>query len=184
MQKVIFSAIVSAWLILSGVISRVITGGSRIDGLLLIWLLIALTPFLLRPLNGLQRCFNPSACMLRRHAHRTFVHLSPFQPTVGLSPARVEWFWQGVNHATAEALKSEQVSVVISSHLLTASRIRRFKAYLPLNHCRTHVIHVPFTPLARAVMQLEILFAQWRWRVPSRTTWPVLIIRKKSLRAK
>lgn len=182
MQNVFFSAIISVWLLLSGIISLVITGGTRMDGLLLIGLLIALTPFLLRPLNRLQRCFNSSACILRRHKHRTFVHLSPFQPTVGLSPARVCWFWQGVNQATVTALKSQQGSVVISSHLLTASRVRRIRAGLPPRHYHSHVISVPFKPLPRAVMQLEILFAQWRWRMPLRTIWPVLVIRKKSLR--
>lgn len=118
--------------------------------------------------------------MLSRRKRIT-VHLSPCQPTVGLTRERVSWFWSGVNEAAESALQ-EGKTVVIASHLLTPVRTARLRAYLTARGCSycSRLTSVPFSDSARALMQLEILFRQWRWRCPSRSEWPVMLLRKSS----
>jgi len=109
------------------------------------------------------------------------VHLAPWQPTTDLTPARVCLFWQSVNASTCQALETHR-TVIISSHLLTGIRARRLLAHTTEYGLtvRSRIYQIPFTPWKRALMQLEILFRQWRWRSVFRTTWPVLVLRRKS----
>ncbi len=178
MQRVVICGIILCWGLVSYGISALITGYQ--DGMVYIWGLVLLSPFSLRAVNLVQRRLINRPCILSHHKHksRTFVHLHPGQPTVSISSRRVVWFWNGVLDSVAEALRDNENTVVIASHLLTSCRIKRIRRHLRSGCYRSHVVHVPFTPAARAVMQLEILLAQWRWRVPSRTIWPVLVIRK------
>lgn len=178
MQKVVVCGIILSWGLVSYGLSVLITGYQ--DGMVYVWGLILVSPFSLRAANWMQRRLVNRPCILSHHKRksRTFVHLSPDQPTVSITSERVVWFWEGVLDSMTEALRRNENTVVIASHLLTPKRIKRIRKHLQPGFYRTHVLHVPFTPGARAVMQLEILLSQWRWRVPSRTVWPVLVIRK------
>lgn len=178
MQRVVVSGIILCWGLISYGLSTLITGYQ--DGTVYIWELVLMSPFSLRVVNWIQRRLVNQPCILSHHSRksRIFVHLSPNQPTVSISSGRVSWFWKGVLDSVAEALRGNKQTVVVASHLLTPYRIKRIRRHLQPGCYRIHVMHVPFTPAARAVMQLEILLAQWRWRVPSRTVWSVLVIRK------
>lgn len=178
MQRVIFCGIILCWSLVSYGLSTLITGYR--EGIIIIWLLILVSPFYLRAVHQLQRRLINRPCILNHHKHksRMFLHLHPGQPTVGISSERVVWFWNGMLESVAKALRENDKNLVIASHLLTSCRIKRIRESLQPGFYRSHVIYVPFTPAARAVMQLEILLAQWRWRVPSRTVWPVLVIQK------
>ncbi len=105
----------------------------------------------------------------------------PWQPTTDLTPERVNHFWQSVNASTCLALEKHH-TVIISSHLLTGNRARRLLACIEENGLtvQQRTYRIPFTPAMRALMQLEILFRQWRWRTDFRTYWPVLILRSKT----
>jgi galactose-1-phosphate uridylyltransferase len=70
--------------------------------------------------------------------------------------------------------------VVIASHLLTNHRAQRIIATLPSGEYQFRLTSVPFKPSARAILQLEVLFTQWRWIDVKRAKWPVLVIRIKS----
>jgi hypothetical protein len=180
MQRLVVSGIILCWGLVSYGLIALITGYQ--DGMVYLWGLVLLSPFSLRVVNWMQRRLINQPCILSYHkrSSRIFVHLSPNQPTVSISSERVAWFWNGVLTSIEDALSGRENTIVIASHLLTSYRIKRIRRHLQIQagHYRSHVIHVPFTPAARAVMQLEILLAQWRWRVPSRTLWPVLVIRK------
>ncbi|MGC0788749.1 pili assembly chaperone [Pantoea agglomerans] len=147
---------------------------------LTLWMLTAASPFMLRPLDWLTRQLLRKPCMLSSRKRIT-VHLSPWQPTVGLTPERVSWFWSGVYEAAESALQ-EGKTIVIASHLLTPVRAARLRAYLTAQgwSYRSRLTSVPFRDAARALMQLEILFRQWRWRCPLRSEWPVMLLRKSS----
>ncbi|REC91455.1 pili assembly chaperone [Pantoea ananatis] len=178
MQQRLVALYLLLWLALSGSISLVISSGC--DAFFFVWLLTALSPFLLRPLDWLTRQLLRKPCMLSRRKRIT-VHLSSWQPTVGLTPERVRWFWSGVFEFAEEAL-AEGKTVVVASHLLTPARAARLRACLEARgwSYRSRLTSVPFRDSARALMQLEILFRQWRWRCPSRTRWPVMLLRKSS----
>ncbi|WP_168385859.1 hypothetical protein [Erwinia amylovora] len=179
MQQAIIVAFFIIWLGISGGVSVMYTSGT--GWLLLVWPLIFCIPFLLRPLGWIERQFRPNLSLVSRRKGRPYVHLSPWQPTVRLSAPQVRAFWSSVNQSTCEALQKNR-TVVVSSHLLTANRAGRLQAHLAESgrHFRCRVFSVPFTPAAKAVMQLEILFRQWRWRSPSASDWPVMVIRNKS----
>lgn len=166
------------WLTLTLAFSLLTPAGP--GGVLTLWMLTAASPFLFRPLDWITRQFFRSPCLLSRKKRIT-VHLSPWQPTVGLTPERVIWFWSGV-YVAAETALQEGKSVVIASHLLTPVRAARIRRYLsargPTYHCR--LTSVPFRDSARAMMQLEILLRQWRWHCPSRSEWPVMLLKKTS----
>lgn len=178
MQSVVVCGIFLCWGLISYGLSTLITEYQ--DGTVLVWGLVLMSPFSLRIVNRIHRRLVNRPCILSHHRHksRIFVHLSPNQPTVSISSGRVAWFWKGVLDSVAEALRGDEQTVVVASHLLTSCRIKRIRESLQPGCYRSHVIYVPFTPAARAVMQLEILLAHWRWRIPSRTVWPVLVIRK------
>ncbi|UWS28906.1 hypothetical protein [Erwinia pyrifoliae] len=179
MQQAIIVAFFIIWLGISAGVSILYTSGT--GWLLLVWPLILSMPFLLRPLGWLERQFRPNLSLISRRKGRAYVHLSPWQPTVRLSAQQIRAFWSSVNRSTCEALQKNR-TVIVSSHLLTTNRATRLKAHLAESgrHFRCRAFSVPFTPAARAVMQLEILFRQWRWRSPARKVWPVMVIRKKS----
>ncbi|MBD8197354.1 pili assembly chaperone [Pantoea agglomerans] len=166
------------WLTLTLAFSLLTPAGP--GGVLTLWMLTAASPFLLRPFDWLTRQLLRKPCMLSRRKRIT-VHLSPCQPTVGLTRERVSWFWSGVNEAAESALQ-EGKTVVIASHLLTPVRTARLRAYLTARGCSycSRLTSVPFSDSARALMQLEILFRQWRWRCPSRSEWPVMLLWKSS----
>ncbi|MBD8127715.1 pili assembly chaperone [Pantoea agglomerans] len=166
------------WLTLTLAFSLLTPAGP--GGVLTLWMLTAASPFMLRPLDCVTRQFYRRPCLLSRKKRIT-VHLSPWQPTVGLTPERVSWFWSGVYEAAESALQ-EGKTVVIASHLLTPVRATRLRAYLTARGWSYHsrLTSVPFRDSARAMMQLEILLRQWRWRCPSRSEWPVMLLRKSS----
>lgn len=178
MQQRLIILILVLWLALTLAFSLLTPAGP--GDVLTLWMLTAASPFLLRPLDWLMRQLWRRPCLLSRKKRIT-VHLSPWQPTVGLTPERVSWFWSGVYEAAESALQ-EGKSVVIASHLLTPVRAARLRAYLTAQgwSYRSRLTRVPFRDAARALMQLEILFRQWRWRCPSRSEWPVMLLRKSS----
>nr|WP_310615766.1 hypothetical protein [Pantoea cypripedii] len=180
MQQTYVFYLLLLWLGLSGTMSLGFTTGSTCTGFYLVWALLFCLPFLLRPLAGAERHLRPAMTVISHRRNRAWVHLAPWQPTTNLTPARVCRFWQSVNASTCQALEKHR-TVVISSHLLTAIRTRRLLAYIEENgltvHSRTYCI--PFTPAKRSLMQLEILFRQWRWRTNFRRDWPVLVIQRK-----
>ena len=178
MQQILFTLYLCLWLVMASALSLTLTPAGDSSGLL--WTFIALSPFLLRPAAWLQRQFSPAPCVLSRKK-RTTVHLSAWQPTVGLTPERVSWFWSGVFESTEAAL-AEGKTVVVASHLLTPARAARLRTYLKVRgwSYRSRLTSVPFRDSARALMQLEILFRQWHWRCPSRTRWPVMLLKKTS----
>jgi hypothetical protein len=91
----------------------------------------------------------------------------PWQPTTDLT-SRVCLFWQNVNASTCQALETHR-TVIISSHLLTGIRAA---GYWPtprnMDSLSAAVLSDSFYSLERALMQLEILFRQWRWRTDFR----------------
>lgn len=147
-----------------------------------IWIVLVNTPFLLKGINGVRSQLHKNACIQACHKNgqRIFIHLSPWQATVDLPQDRVCWFWDGLFEELGNALRGTKGSVVIASHLLTSRRAKRILIALPPSSYQTRLTSVPFTPLARAVLQLEVLATQWRWINVNRTRWPVLVIRKKS----
>ncbi|MBY6257769.1 hypothetical protein K3G69_25640 [Phytobacter diazotrophicus] len=182
MQQACVFSFFLLWLGLSGVMGLEITGGVPCSGFYLVWVLLSGLPFLLRPLAWAERRFRPKMTLISQHGKRAWVHLAPWQPTTDLTPSRVCLFWQNVNASTCQALETHR-TVIISSHLLTGIRARRLLAHTTeyglTVHRRTY--RIPFTPAKRALMQLEILFRQWRWRTDFRRDWPVLVLRRKSL---
>ncbi|EHX8394613.1 hypothetical protein K3356_001109 [Salmonella enterica subsp. enterica serovar Idikan] len=180
-QSLVFSFFM-LWIALTGTMSlSFIPDGTR-TGFYLVWGLLSGLPFLLRPFAWAERQFRPAMTITRHRRRRAWVHLAPWQPTTDLTPARVRLFWQSVNTSTCQALEKNR-TVIISSHLLTGFRARRVLACLGESGLTVHrrTYHIPFTPAKRALMQLEILFRQWRWRTDFRRDWPVLVLRRKSL---
>ena len=178
MQQRLVILTLSLWLALTLAFSLLTPAGPC--SALIVWMLTAASPFMLRPLDWLTRQLLRKPCMLSRKKRIT-VHLSPWQPTVGLTPERVSWFWSGV-FESAEAALAEGKTVVVASHLLTPVRAARLRAYLTARgwSYRSRQTHIPFRDSARALMQLEIMFRQWRWRCPSRNEWPVMLLKKTS----
>ncbi|WP_205953966.1 pili assembly chaperone [Pantoea stewartii] len=176
MQQRLVALYLLLWLTLSGSISLFISFGR--DAFFFMWLLTALSPFLLRPLDWLTRQLLRKPCMLSRRKRIT-IHLSPWQPTAGLTPERVSWFWSGV-FESAEAALAEGKTVVVASHLLTAARAAKLRKYLKARgwSYRSRLTSVPFRDSARALMQLEKLFRQWRWGCALRTEWTVMLLKK------
>ncbi|WP_414057518.1 hypothetical protein [Pantoea dispersa] len=169
------------WLALCGTMSLSFTLQGTSTGLYLVWVLLFCLPFLLRPLAWAERQLRPAMTLIRRRRSRAWVHLAPWQPTTDLTPERVHQFWQSVKASTRQALEKHHI-VIISSHLLTDIRAHRVLACIAeggliVQH-RTY--RIPFTPAMKALMQLEILFRQWRWRTDFRSDWPVLVLRRKS----
>jgi len=179
-QSIVFSFFI-LWMILTGAMSLSFTLDGTRTWFYLVWALLFCLPFFLRPLAWTERQFRPSMTLIRHRRKRAWVHLAPWQPTTNLTPARVCLFWQSVNASTCQALE-KHCTVIISSHLLTGFRAQRvldcIKESGVIVHSRTY--RIPFTPAKRALMQLEILFRQWRWRTDFRTTWPVMVICRKS----
>lgn len=182
-QRIVFFVLFS-WLTLCGAASLTLTNGDDVQ-FWLAWTLMSALPFLLRPLGVAERLLRPGLTLVSCRRGRACVHLAPWHPTVGLKAFRVNAFWQAVCVSTCVALRHND-TVIVSSHLLTTSRVRRLQG--GLTDCgqpfRCRVFSVPFTPSARAVMQLEILFRQWRWRSAFRNAWPVMVIRRKSFSRK
>ena len=183
MQRLTLISISLSWICFCAILSFIITGCSHTVGTLVIWFILACTPFLLKAINSARSRLNNSACIQSPHknGHRVFIHLSPWQTTVRLPQERVNWFWDGLFEALESALRSSKGSVVIASHLLTNQRARRVLAALPPGKYQFRLTSVPFKPYARAILQLEVLFTQWRWIDVNRARWPILVIRKKSL---
>ncbi|MEW5288539.1 hypothetical protein ABW286_04995 [Erwinia papayae] len=181
MQQRIVFFILFTWLTLCGAAGLVLTAGDDAQ-FWLAWPLMSALPFLLRPLGIAERLVRPGLTLIGRRRGRVWVHLAPWQPTVGLKACQVNAFWQAVSVSTCAALRHNN-TVIVSSHLLTTARLRRLQG--ELTGCgqpfRCRVFSVPFTPAARAVMQLEILFRQWRWRTAFRDAWPVMVICRSSL---
>ncbi len=179
-QFYVWSALIM-WLGLSGAMSLFFPTNNACFGFYLVWVLLFCLPFLLRPVAWAERQFSPKMTLIRCRRHRAWVHLAPWQPTTNLTPERVYHFWQDVNVSTWQTLKKRQ-TVIISSHLLTAIRARRLLLFIVESGLtvQSRTYHIPFTPAKRALMQLEILFRQWRWRTYFRTDWPVLVLRQKS----
>jgi len=180
MQQLFVFSFFMLWMTLSGAMSLSFTLDSTRTGFYLVWALLFSLPFFLRPLAWAEQQFRPAMTLIRHRRKRAWVHLAPWQPTTDLTPARVCLFWQSVNASTCQALEKHR-TVIISSHLLTGFRARRVLACIDESgltvHSRTYLI--PFTPAKRALMQLEILFRQWRWRTDFRRDWPVLVLRRK-----
>ncbi|MFP1767901.1 hypothetical protein ACLEDP_00650 [Lonsdalea quercina] len=182
MQQVFVFTLLIIWLMSPGILSLCYILNADSLWLFLMWPLIFSLPFSLRLAAGIERQFRPALTVLRHRRHRTWVHLAPWQPTVGLTPAQVSLFWESVTDSTCRALENNR-SVIVSSHLLTPFRARRLIALieeraLPI---RYRAFNADFTPMAKAVMQCEILCRQWRWRRLTHTDWPVLVIRHQSL---
>ncbi|MHC0025538.1 hypothetical protein [Enterobacter vonholyi] len=185
MQKFFVFSFFIVWLALCGVMSLgVITYGASSE-LYLVWALLFCLPFLLRPLAWAERQFRPEMTLICYRRRRAWVHLAPWQPTTDLTSERVHHFWQSVNTSTRLALEKNH-TVIISSHLLTCIRARRVLSRIQKSglSVKRRTYRIPFTPGMRALMQLEILFRQWRWRTDFRTDWPVLVIRRKSTKPK
>lgn len=183
MQRLTLISIALSWICFCAILSLIITGCRQTVGTLVIWFILVCTPFFLKVINSARSRLNNNACIQSPHknGHRVFIHLSPWQTTVRLPQERVSWFWDGLFEALGSALRSSKSSVVIASHLLTNQRTRRILAALPPGKYRFRLTSVPFKPHARAILQLEVLFTQWRWIDVNRARWPVLVIRKKSL---
>jgi hypothetical protein len=182
MQQTMVFSFFMLWMALSGTMSlSFIPDGTR-TGFYLVWGLLFCLPFFLRPLSWAERQFRPAMTITRHRRSRAWVHLAPWQPTTDLTPARVCLFWQSVNTSTCQALEKHR-TVIISSHLLTGFRARRVLACIEENGLTVsrRTYRISFTPEKRALMQLEILFRQWRWRTNFRRDWPVLVLRRKSL---
>ncbi|MCX8956979.1 hypothetical protein EHW66_09505 [Erwinia psidii] len=184
MQQRIVFFVLFIWLTLCGAACFALTAADDTQ-FWLAWPLMFALPFLLRPLGMAESLLRPGLTLVSRRRGRAWVHLAPWQPTVGLDAPKVSAFWQAVSVSTCVALRHHD-TVIVSSHLLTKARIRRLLG--ELTDCgqpfRCRVFSVPFTPAARAVMQLEILFRQWRWRPAFREAWPVMVIRRKSFSGK
>jgi hypothetical protein len=183
MQRLTLISIVLTWISFCAILSFIITGPGHLTGTGIIGFILACTPFLLKVINSARARLNNNACIQSPHknGHRVFIHLSPWQTTVRLPQERVSWFWDGLFEALGSALRTSKGSVVIASHLLTNQRARRILAALPPGKYQFRMTSVPFKPCARAILQLEVLFTQWRWIDVNRARWPVLVIRKKSL---
>lgn len=183
MQRLTLISIALTWISFCAILSFIITGPGHLTGTGIIGFILACTPFLLKVINSARARLNNNACIQSPHknGHRIFIHLSPWQTTVRLPQERVSWFWDGLFEALGSALRTSKGSVVIASHLLTNRRARRILAALPPGKNQFRLTSVPFKPHARAILQLEVLFTQWRWIDVNRARWPVLVIRKKSL---
>ncbi|WP_446919760.1 hypothetical protein [Klebsiella pneumoniae] len=183
MQRQLLLLIVFTWFILCAALSLLITGPGHLAGTACIWIVLVNVPFLLKGINRLHCCLNNRACIVRKHkeGRRLLIHLSPWQATVKLPAQRVTWFWDGLFETLGDALRATESTVVISSHLLTRRRAKRILGALPPDRFHCRLVDVPFTPFARAVLQLEILLTQWHRVNVSRVRWSILIIRKKSL---
>lgn len=181
MQQTLVATVLIIWLTITGIMSKVSTDRADTGWFILLWLILFFIPFLMRPLGWLQRQFSKHPYLLSHRKGRIFIHISPWQPTIGLPRERVSWFWAGLFEATNRGLQKNS-TVIVASHLLTSCRAQRLRFHLSENlyQSRSRIICVPFTAEARAVMQLEILFRQWQWRRPSRTIWRVLVIRSKT----
>ncbi|HDZ2453943.1 TPA: hypothetical protein RSR67_002760 [Klebsiella pneumoniae] len=181
MQQAFVFSVLLLWMGLSGAMSLSFTAGSTHIRFYLIWALLFCLPFLLRPFARAERQFRPAMTLVSHRRRRAWVHLAPWQPTTDLTSERVHQFWQSVNSSTRQALEKHR-TVIISSHLLTGIRARRVLVCIAESgiavHSRTY--RTPFTPAKRALMQLEILFRQWRWRTDFRSDWSVLVLRSKS----
>lgn len=181
MQQAFVFSVLLLWIALSGAMSLSFTAGSPHITFYPVWALLFCLPFLLRPFARAERQFRPAMTLISHRRRRAWVHLAPWQPTTDLTPERVHQFWQSVNASTRQALEKHR-TVIISSHLLTGIRARRVLLCIAESgitvHSRTYCTH--FTPAKRALMQLEILFRQWRWRTDFRSDWPVLVLRRKS----
>ncbi|MBK0123569.1 hypothetical protein IAE30_07405 [Pantoea sp. S61] len=181
MQQMIVFITLTSWLVLSSLMSSSFTGGSRHGVFVTVWALLACIPFMLKPLARAERQFRPALTLISHRRTRGWVHLAPWQPTTNLTPEKVGQFWNSVNTSACQALQTHQ-TVIISSHLLTGIRARRVMAHL--EKCgfdvRSRTYSIPFTPASKALMQLEILFRQWRWRTEFRSVWPVLVLKRKS----
>ena len=179
-QSFVFSFFM-LWMTLSGAMSLSFTPDGTRTGFYLVWALLFILPFFLRPLAWAERQFRPAMTLILYRRKRAWVHLAPWQPTTDLTPARVCLFWKSVNASTCQALEKHR-TVIISSHLLTGFRARRVLACIDESgltvHSRTY--RIPFTPAKRALLLVEILFRQWRWRTDFRRDWPVLVLRRKS----
>lgn len=184
MQRLTLISIALAWICFCAVLSFIITGPGHLIGTGIIGFTLACTPFLLKAINSVRTRLNNNACIQSHHKNgkRIFIHLSPWQATVGLPQERVSWFWDGLFEALGSALRDSKGSVVIASHLLTNHRAQRVLAALAPGQYQCRLTSVPFNPTARAILQLEVLFTQWRWICINRARWPVLVIRKKSLK--
>ncbi|CAM7560690.1 pili assembly chaperone [Phytobacter diazotrophicus] len=182
MQRLTFISIAMAWICFCAILSFIITGPDHMTGTGIIGFTLACTPFLLKVINSVRTRLDNSACIQNHHKNgkRIFIHLSPWQATVRLPPERVSWFWDGLFETLGNALRSSKGSVVIASHLLTNHRAQRIIATLPSGEYQFRLTSVPFKPSARAILQLEVLFTQWRWIDVKRAKWPVLVIRIKS----
>lgn len=181
MQQIIIFTILLLWLIVSGVASRSISADYSCICFILIWGIQFGLPFLLRPLAWAERQSKPAFTLIVRRRRHIWVHLAPWQPTTDLKSEQVKQFWHSVNSSIIQALNQHR-SVVISSHLLTSGRAQRIISHAEKSGFtfRIRTYRMPFTPQKRAVMQLEILFRQWRWRSEFRAEWQVMIIRKTS----
>lgn len=173
------------WLALCGTMSLSFTLPGTSTGFYLVWVLLFCLPFLLRPLAWAERQLRPAMTLIRHRRSRAWVHLAPWQPTTDLTRERVQHFRQSVNASTRLALEKHQ-TVIISSHLLTGNRARQVLACIEENGLtvQKRSYRIPFTPAMKALMQLEILLRQWRWRKDFRTEWPVLVIRRKFCKPK
>ncbi|MFT4269907.1 MAG: hypothetical protein QM578_02760 [Pantoea sp.] len=181
MQQFFVFSFFMLWMTLSGAMSLSFTLDGIRTGFYLVWALLFCLPFFLRPLAWAERQFRPAMTITRHRRKRVWVHLAPSQPTTDLTPARICLFWQSVNASTCQALEKHR-TVIISSHLLTGFRAQRVLACIDESGLTVHsrTFRIPFTPAKRALMQLEILFRQWRWRTDFRRDWPVLVLRRKS----
>lgn len=181
MRQTVVIAVLISWAALTGCVCRSIAPGHSPESVLLVWVLMMVSPFLLRPLAWAERRLRPQLTVVVRRRQRSWIHLAPWQRTVGLTPEEVTAFWSSLL-ASAEPELRKGRTTIISSHLLSGCRARRLLSHLRDNGLSIHSrqFSVPFTPRARAVMQLEILFRQWRWRIPARTRWPVMVLTLKS----
>ncbi|EOS93134.1 hypothetical protein LU631_07050 [Erwinia tracheiphila] len=179
MQRRIVFFVLFTWLTLCGAACFALTAADDTQ-FWLAWPLMSALPFLLRPLGRAERLLRPGLTLVSRRRGRAWVHLAPWQPTVGLEAWQVSAFWQAISVSTCAALRHND-TVIVSSHLLTMARLRRLHGELTDSgqpfQCR--VFSVPFTPSARTVMQMEILFRQWRWRSAFRDDWAVMVICRK-----
>jgi hypothetical protein len=158
-----------------------ITGGVPCSGFYLVWVLLSGLPFLLRPLAWAERRFRPKMTLISQHGKRAWVHLALAAHHRPDAVACLSVL------AERERLNlSGTGNTPHRYHLIApADRYTCPQATGPHHGIWTHgpqpYLSDSFYSWKRALMQLEILFRQWRWRTDFRRDWPVLVLRRKSL---
>lgn len=172
-------AIISGWVLICTSISLAVTSQAHPATTSTFSAVLFFSPGLLRIITLLLSHLRPDACMTSRYRRRISIHLNPWQPTGNLNRERVRWFWLGVEQMLQTTLSQQQKTVIMGSHLLSASRLKRLAVGLPEEQYHVRVIIRRLNSAAKFILQLDVLCREWRWFRP-RETWPVLVVRKRN----